>query len=72
MTLNEYTVSGLIDTHARPYVFTVENKSTKGAVLVFGAEHSFDPDCRGPLHSPRWAESIPPPAAVLGDSVMKQ
>jgi hypothetical protein len=27
--------------------------------------------CRGPLDSPRWAESIPPPAAALSDSIMK-
>ena len=32
---------------------------------------SLDPRCRGPLDSPRWAESIPPPAAALSDSIMK-
>jgi hypothetical protein len=43
MTLREYTVSGLIDSHPRPYVFVVESKKSNGAVLVFGAEHTFDP-----------------------------
>jgi len=67
MTLNEYTVSGLIDTHARPYVFTVENKSTKGAVLVFGAEHSFDPDHKQfPVMKENWDQFNPTVALVEG------
>jgi hypothetical protein len=43
MTLREYTVSGLIDSHPRPYVFTVTSSGSRGGVLVFGGEHTFDP-----------------------------
>lgn len=43
MTLEEYTSTGLINIHPRPYVYTIESKKTKGAVMIFGAEHTFDP-----------------------------
>ncbi|HEV7780692.1 MAG TPA: hypothetical protein VGO58_05475 [Chitinophagaceae bacterium] len=43
MTLEEYTSSGIINTHVRPYFYTIENTRTRGAVLVFGAEHINDP-----------------------------
>ena len=42
MTLEEYTTSGVINTHARPYIFKVESKD--GKVLVCGVEHSNDPN----------------------------
>lgn len=42
MSLDKYS-DQLINTHPRPYIFTLENTSGKGALLVFGAEHTFDP-----------------------------
>lgn len=43
MTLDEYTSSGLIDSHPRPFIFTKEIKPDHAALMVFGAEHSYDP-----------------------------
>lgn len=43
MTLREYTTSGLINTHARPYIYQITNSTNGGAVYVFGAAHSKDP-----------------------------
>lgn len=43
MSLDEYTATGLINTHPRPYIYTIESNKIKGGVLVFGAEHTFDP-----------------------------
>ena len=43
MTLREYTTSGLINKHARPYLYQITNSTNGGAVYVFGAEHSKDP-----------------------------
>lgn len=42
MSLDEYTSSNLINTHARPYIYMVESKRSNGVVLVFGAEHTKD------------------------------
>lgn len=68
MTLNEYTVTGLINTHARPYVYTVENNKTKGAVLVFGAEHTFDPKHKQlPVMKEHWDNFNPTVAMVEGN-----
>lgn len=43
MSLEEYTKSGLINTHPRPYSFQIENKLSKGAVCVVGLDHTKDP-----------------------------
>jgi len=43
MTLNEYTVSGLIDKHPMPYVFALQSKTSIEAVMLFGLEHTCDP-----------------------------
>jgi len=43
MTLREYTTSGLINKHARPYLYQINSSTSDGAVYVFGAEHNKDP-----------------------------
>lgn len=43
MTLREYTTSGIINKHARPYLYSVSSSTRGGAVYIFGAEHSKDP-----------------------------
>lgn len=43
MSLEEYTKSGLINNHPRPYSFQIENKLSKGAVCVVGLDHTKDP-----------------------------
>lgn len=43
MSLDAYTNSGLINTHPRPYVYQLQATSGGGAVFVFGADHSRDP-----------------------------
>ena len=65
MTLEEYTSSGLIDTHARPYIFMVESKQNNGAVLVFGAEHIKDPAHRQFLMMEEKWNSFNPTVAML-------
>jgi hypothetical protein len=68
MTLHEYTATGLMDAHARPYVFTVESKTGKGAVLVFGAEHTYDPNHKQlPVMKANWEKFNPTVAMVEGD-----
>lgn len=68
MTLNEYTVTGLINTHARPYVYTIESNKTKGTVLVFGAEHTFDPKHKQlPVMKEHWDKFNPTVAMVEGN-----
>lgn len=68
MTLNEYTVTGLIDTHPRPYVFTLQSKNSKGAVLVFGVEHTFDPAHKQfPVMKENWEKFGPTVAMVEGN-----
>ncbi len=67
MTLEEYTVSGLINTHPRPYVFIVESKKSNGAVLVFGAEHTFDPSHpQFPVMKENWDKFDPTVAMTEG------
>lgn len=65
MTLKEYTGSGIINTHARPYIYGITSKTGNGAVLVFGAEHSKDPNHKqvGMLES-EW-DRFNPTAAML-------
>lgn len=68
MTLHEYTVSGLIETHPRPYVFTLQSKNSKGAVLVFGLEHTYDPDDKQlPVMKEHWDKFDPTVAMVEGN-----
>lgn len=68
MTLNEYTVTGLINTHARPYVYTIESNKTKGAVLVFGTEHTFDPKHKQlPVMKEHWTKFNSTVAMVEGN-----
>lgn len=65
MSLDEYTSSGLINTHARPYLYGVEKNN--GAVLVFGAEHTNDPDDNQfQLMQKQWKEFRPTIAMVEG------
>lgn len=67
MSMDEYTTSGLIDTHARPYVFTITNRHTKGAVLVFGAGHTKDPgDKQFQQMKDAWGQFGPTIALVEG------
>lgn len=67
MSLEEYTSSGLINIHARPYTYIVENKSGKGAVLVFGAEHTNDPENKQlPELKRQWEKFDPTVAMVEG------
>jgi hypothetical protein len=68
MTLKEYTVTGLIETHPRPYIFTVESKRSNGAVLAFGAEHTFDPNHQQfPVMKANWEKFNPTVAMVEGN-----
>lgn len=68
MSLDEYTSSGLISTHPRPYIYTIESKQTKGAVLVFGAEHTFDPGHKQfPVMKENWEKFNPTIAMVEGN-----
>jgi hypothetical protein len=68
MTLAEYTATGLINTHSRPYVYTIESKKTKGAVSVFGAEHTFDPNHQQfPVMKESWDKFNPTMAMVEGN-----
>ncbi|MBK9728267.1 MAG: hypothetical protein IPO86_09140 [Saprospiraceae bacterium] len=68
MTLNEYTVTGLIDMHPRPYVFTLQSKNSKGAVMVFGLEHTFDPTNKQlPVMKEYWDKFNPTVAMVEGN-----
>lgn len=68
MTLEEYTSTGLISTHPRPYIYTVESKKTKGAVMVFGAEHTFDPGHKQfPAMKENWDKFNPTLAMVEGN-----
>lgn len=68
MTLEEYTITGLIDTHPRPYIFTIESARTKGAVMAFGAEHTFDPGHKQfPVMKENWEKFDPTVAMVEGD-----
>lgn len=68
MTLHEYTVTGLIETHPRPYTFTLQGKTTKGAVLVFGLEHTYDPSNNQlPVMKEYWDKFNPTVAMVEGN-----
>lgn len=68
MTLEEYTSSGLISRHPRPYVYTIESRNTRGAVLVFGAEHTFDPNHKQfPAMKENWDRFNPTTALVEGN-----
>lgn len=68
MTLEEYTSSGLISRHPRPYVYTIERRNTRGAVLVFGAEHTFDPNHKQfPAMKENWDRFNPTTALVEGN-----
>lgn len=68
MTLEEYTATGLIDTHPRPYIFIIENARTKGAVMAFGAEHTFDPAHQQfPVMKENWEKFSPTIAMVEGN-----
>lgn len=68
MTLDEYTSTGLINAHPRPYIYVVESKKTKGAVLVFGAEHTFDPGHKQfPEMKENWDKFNPTLAMVEGN-----
>ena len=68
MSLDVYTSSGLIDTHPRPYIYTIQSKSGKGAVLVFGLEHTFDPgDKQLPAMKEHWDKFNPTVAMVEGN-----
>ncbi len=63
LTLDEY--SEVIDEHARPYVYEVEGD--KGAVLMYGAEHTRDPqDPQIPDIEREWNEFGPTVALVEG------
>lgn len=67
MSLDEYTNSGLIDTHARPYTYVVQNKNGKGAVLVFGLDHTNDPSNNQLAEiEKQWAQFNPTVAMVEG------
>ena len=68
MMLEEYTSSGLISRHPRPYVYTIESRNTRGAVLVFGAEHTFDPNHKQfPAMKENWDRFNPTTALVEGN-----
>ncbi|HMX36659.1 MAG TPA: hypothetical protein PKA94_05210 [Ferruginibacter sp.] len=68
MTLEEYTSSGLISRHPRPYVYTIESRNTRRAVLVFGAEHTFDPNHKQfPAMKENWDRFNPTTALVEGN-----
>ena len=68
MTLEEYTSSGLISRHPRPYVYTIERRNTRGAVLVFGAEHTFDPNHKQfPARKENWDRFNATTALVEGN-----
>lgn len=74
MTLEEYTSTGLIDKHARPFVFTINSKNGKGAVLAFGVEHTYDPNHRQfATMKSEWEKFKPTVAMVEGrlDLIMK-
>ncbi len=43
MSLDDYTKSGLINSHLRPYVYQLQAPTGGGAVFVFGADHTNDP-----------------------------
>src|SRR5690349_6310474 len=63
LTLEEY--GEVIDQHARPYVYTVQGD--KGAVLMYGAEHTRDPqDPQIPDIELKWNEFQPTVALVEG------
>lgn len=67
MSLEEYTNSGLIDTHARPYTYTVQSKRGKGAVLVCGVDHTNDPQNKQlAILKSEWAKFNPTVAMVEG------
>lgn len=67
MSLDDYSISGLIETHARPYIYNIESKNGKGSVLVFGAEHTKDPKHKQfPMIESEWTESRPTVALVEG------
>jgi len=67
MSLDIYTQSGLIDSHPRPYIYKIESKNAKGAVLVFGADHTKDPtDQQLPLIENEWNNFNPTVALVEG------
>jgi hypothetical protein len=67
MSLDDYSNSGLIDTHARPYIYKIESKNGKGAVLVFGAEHTKDPkDKQFPIMEREWTKFSPTVTLVEG------
>jgi hypothetical protein len=67
MSLNEYTTSGLIDTHARPYTYIVESKTSKGVVLVFGLDHTNDPkNAQLAILKKEWIKFKPSVAMVEG------
>jgi len=68
MALDEYTSSGLINTHPRPYIYTIESSKTKGAAMVFGAEHTFDPGHKQfPVMKENWDTFNPTIALAEGD-----
>jgi len=68
MTLGEYTSTGLINTHPRPYIYIIESKKTKGSVMVFGAEHTFDPGHKQfPVMKESWDTFNPTIAMVEGN-----
>src|SRR5690242_10854398 len=63
LTLAEY--GEVIDEHARPYVYKVDGD--KGAVLMYGAEHTRDPqDPQIPDIEREWNEFDPTVALVEG------
>lgn len=67
MTLEEYTATGVINTHPRPYIFSIESKTTKGAVLVCGVEHRNDPaDPQFHQMKEEWKKFNPTVALVEG------
>jgi len=67
MSFDDYSISGLIKTHARPYIYDIKSKNGKGSVLVFGAEHTKDPKHKQfPMIESEWAESHPTVALVEG------
>jgi hypothetical protein len=68
MTLHEYTASGLIETHPRPCIFMLQSKAGKGAVLVFGLEHTYNPaDKQLPVMKEHWDKFDPSVAMVEGN-----
>jgi hypothetical protein len=68
--LDEYTLLKN-NNDAGSYEYQYPNEAVYYTDELWETYDTWSISCRGPLDSPRWAESIPPPAAALSDSIMK-